>query len=137
MIYCSLRDALLDLERCSELVRIKTEVDPYLEMAAIHLRVNEMQGPALWFENVKGTRFSAASNIFGTYHRAKFLFRDTFERTEWLIKVFKNPLEILNPPVPLLSKGETPPVPLSKGERLSVFSFERKGGIRGVWRAIR
>jgi 4-hydroxy-3-polyprenylbenzoate decarboxylase len=99
MSYRSLREALLDLEKQNELVRIKTEVDPYLEMAAIHLRVNEMQGPALWFENVKGTKFSAASNIFGTYKRSRYLFRDTFERTEWLIKAFKNPFEVLQNPL--------------------------------------
>lgn len=98
MSYSTLKDALLDLEKQNELIRIKTEVDPYLEMAAIHLRVNEMQGPALWFENVKGTRFSAASNIFGTYDRAKYLFRDTFEKTGWLIKAFKQPHELFLQP---------------------------------------
>ncbi|MCX7727981.1 MAG: UbiD family decarboxylase [Bacteroidia bacterium] len=97
--YSSLKEALLDLEQHSELVRLKTEVDSYLEMAAIHLRVNEMQGPALWFENVKNSRFSAASNIFGTYERAKFLFRDTFHKTEWLIKAFKNPSEVFQNPL--------------------------------------
>lgn len=136
MAYRSSKDALLDLEKHSELVRIKTEVDPYLEMAAIHLRVSEMQGPALWFENVKGTRFSAASNIFGTYYRAKFLFRDTFERTEWLIKVFKNPLEVFNPPNPLLTKGDNPTTPpFGKGE-IPLVPF-KKGGIGGVLRAMR
>lgn len=98
MPYHSLRDALLDLEKHRELIRIKTEVDPYLEMAAIHLRVNEMQGPALWFENVKGTSFSCASNIFGTYERARFLFRETFEKIQWLIKTFKNPIEAIKQP---------------------------------------
>lgn len=102
MSYSSLLSALLDLEKNHQLARIKTEVDPYLEMAAIHLRVNEMQGPALWFENVKGSKFTAASNIFGTYERAKFLFRDTFYQTEWLIKTFKNPVEAIQHPVKFL-----------------------------------
>ncbi len=99
MSYTSLYDALIDLEKHQQLIRIQTEVDPYLEMAAIHLRVNELQGPALWFQNIKGTQFTAASNIFGTYERAKFLFRDTFHKTEWLIKTFKNPFEILQHPL--------------------------------------
>lgn len=98
MPYHSLKDALLDLEKHNQLIRIKTEVDTYLEMASIHLRVNEMQGPALLFENVKGTKFPSASNIFGTYQRAKFLFRDTFNKVEWLIKAFKNPAEIFQHP---------------------------------------
>lgn len=104
MNYSSLKSALLDLEKHNELVRIKTEVDPYLEMAAIHLRVNEMQGPALWFESIKGTKFSAASNIFGTYHRARFLLRDTFEKTECLIKLFKNPIELFQHPIPSIKQ---------------------------------
>ena len=66
MLYRSLEDCLLDLEKNGRLVRIKEEVDPFLEMAAIHLRVHETGGPALLFEHVKGSPFRAASNIFGT-----------------------------------------------------------------------
>lgn len=98
MSYHSLRDALIDLEKNNQLIKINTEVDPHLEMAAIHLRINEMKGPALWFQNIKNTKFTAASNIFGTYDRTKFLFRDTFQKTEWLIKKFKNPIEIFQKP---------------------------------------
>jgi DNA (cytosine-5)-methyltransferase 1 len=54
MAYSSLEDCLLDLENTGQLVRIKEEVDPNLQMAAIHLRVFEASGPALLFENVKG-----------------------------------------------------------------------------------
>ncbi len=66
MIYKSLEECLIDLEKNGHLVRIREEVDPYLEMAAIHLRVYEAGGPALLFENVKGSNYRAASNIFGT-----------------------------------------------------------------------
>ena len=75
MPYRSLEDCLLDLEKNGQLIRIKEEVDPYLEMAAIHLRVHEAGGPALLFENVKGSKFRAASNIFGTLERSEFIFR--------------------------------------------------------------
>ena len=53
MSYPSLEACLLDLEKAGHLIRIKEEVDPNLEMAAIHLRVYEMGGPAILFENVK------------------------------------------------------------------------------------
>ena len=53
MSYPSLEACLLDLEKAGHLVRIKEEVDPNLEMAAIHLRVYEMGGPAILYENVK------------------------------------------------------------------------------------
>jgi len=62
MAYTSLEDCLLDLEKTGQLVRIKEEVDPFLEMAAIHLRVYAAGGPALLFEKVKGSRFRAASS---------------------------------------------------------------------------
>jgi len=38
MPYASLEECLIDLEKHGHLVRIKEEVDPYLEIAAIHLR---------------------------------------------------------------------------------------------------
>ena len=53
MAYRSLEACLLDLEANGQLIRIKEETDPCLEMAAIHLRVHEAGGPALLFENVK------------------------------------------------------------------------------------
>ena len=81
MNYASLEACLIDLEKHGHLVRVKEEVDPFLEMAAIHLRVHEAGGPALLFENVKGTKYRAASNIFGTLDRSKFIFRKTFSRS--------------------------------------------------------
>ena len=49
MHYKNLEDCLTDLERNGHLVRVKEEVDPHLEMAAIHLRLFEAGGPALLF----------------------------------------------------------------------------------------
>lgn len=103
MGYSSLEDCVNDLERNGMLVRIKEEVDPYLEMAAIHLRVFEQGGPALLFENVKGTKFRAASNLFGTTERSRFMFRDTLKDVEALIKLKINPLEFIKKPSGLLS----------------------------------
>src|SRR5690348_8147832 len=103
MGYSSLEDCLIDLEKNGHLVRIKEEVDPHLEMAAIHLRVHEANGPALLFENIKGTKYRAASNIFGTPERSKFIFRKTFSTVQKLIElrndpslVFKKPFKNLN-----------------------------------------
>ena len=60
-------------------------------MAAIHLRVHEAKGPALLFENVKGTTYCSASNIFGTLERSKFIFRNTFTNIQKLIELKNNP----------------------------------------------
>ena len=98
MGYKSLKACLDDLEKNNHLIRIKEEVDPNLEMAAIHLRVHEMGGPALLFENVKGTEFKCASNIFGTLDRSKFIFRDTLEKIQTLIEIKNNPIKALKNP---------------------------------------
>lgn len=98
MAYTSLEQCLLDLEKQGQLVRITEEVDPYLEMAAIHLRVHEAKGPALLFENVKGSAYRTASNIFGTLERSKFIFRDTYKRVQQLIALKNDPLSALKNP---------------------------------------
>ena len=105
MAYRSLEECLTDLEKNGQLTRIKEEVDPHLQMAAIHLRVHEAGGPALLFENVKGSRFRAASNIFGTLQRSKFIFRDTLQNVQKLIDVKNNPIEAIKSPVKNFSAG--------------------------------
>jgi 4-hydroxy-3-polyprenylbenzoate decarboxylase len=105
MAYRSLEECLVDLERHGHLVRIKEEVDPYLEMAAIHLRMYEVGGPALFFENVKGSRFRAASNIFGTLDRSKFIFRDTLDAVKRLIEHKSDPIKAIKSPVKNFSLG--------------------------------
>jgi len=99
MNYPSLEACLIDLEKNGQLIRIKESVDPYLEMAAIHLRVYEAKGPALLFENVKGSRFRAASNIFGTLERSKFIFRDTIASVQQLIELKNDPIKAIKSPL--------------------------------------
>lgn len=98
MAYSSLEECLIDLERNGHLIRIKEEVDPYLEMAAIHLKVFEAKGPALLFENVKGSPYRAASNIFGTPERSRFIFRHTFHLIQRLIQIRNDPALALKHP---------------------------------------
>lgn len=105
MTYRSLEECLLDLEKTGQLVRVKEEVDPYLEMAAIHLRVHEAGGPALLFENVKGSAFRAASNIFGTLERSRFIFRDTLDQVQQLIELKNDPIQAIKSPVKNFSAG--------------------------------
>jgi 4-hydroxy-3-polyprenylbenzoate decarboxylase len=105
MAYKSLEACLIDLEKNNHLVRIKEEVDPHLAMAAIHLRVYEAGGPALLFENVKGSQFRAASNIFGSLQRSKFIFRDTFKVVQQLIELKGNPMQALKHPLQNINAG--------------------------------
>src|SRR6195952_2574270 len=98
MGYKSLQACITDLEKNGHLIRIKEEVDPYLEMAAIHLRVYENQGPALLFENVKGSKFPAVSNLFGTLKRSEFIFRDTLEQIKTLVELKNDPIKAIKHP---------------------------------------
>jgi 4-hydroxy-3-polyprenylbenzoate decarboxylase len=109
-MYKSLQAAALDLEQHGQLLRIKTEVDPNLEMAEIHRRVFEAQGPALLFERVKGSAFPALSNLYGTFERTEFLFRHTLEKVQKVIELkaeptnfFKNPTRYLTTPFTALT----------------------------------
>ena len=99
MAYRTLEDCLKDLEKAGQLLKIKEEVDPHLEMAAIHLQVYAAGGPAILFEKVKGSKYSAASNIFGTLSRSEYIFRNTLPGVRKLIDFKNNPIEALKHPV--------------------------------------
>ncbi len=105
MAYSTMEECLLDLEKNGQLLRIKEETNPTLQMAAIHLRVHEAGGPALLFENVKGTKYRAASNIFGTLERSRFIFRDTLKLVQQLIDLKSNPLQALKNPLQNMNAG--------------------------------
>ena len=64
-----LRDWIALLEREGELRRITAEVDPDLEITEIVDRVVKAGGPALLFENPKGSRHPLLINQFGTERR--------------------------------------------------------------------
>ena len=70
----SLRTFLDRLTRENEIITIKAEVDPYLELAEIHRRVIEEGGPALLFERVKGSRYPVVTNMFGAERRIDLAF---------------------------------------------------------------
>ena len=93
-----MRESLTDLEAHGHLVRIREEVDPLLEMASIHLRVHQAGGPAVLFENVKGSPYKAVSNIFGTMERARFMFRDTLEKVQGILELKSDPLKAMRAP---------------------------------------
>jgi 4-hydroxy-3-polyprenylbenzoate decarboxylase len=106
MSYSNLNACIQDLEKHGHLVRIREEVDPNLEMAAIHLRVFEKNGPAILFEKIKGCEFKAASNLFGNIERSRFLFRDTLDTVKKLGSMKDNPLQLIKHPL-LALKAKT------------------------------
>src|SRR4051794_19543450 len=64
-----LRDWIARLEREGELVRVGTEVDAELEITEITDRTVKAGGPALLFENIKGSERPLLINQFGTERR--------------------------------------------------------------------
>ena len=98
MAYTSLQDCIDDLEKSGQLIRIKEEVDPYLEMAAIHLRIHEAKGKAILFEKVKGSKYQAVSNLFGTTERSNFIFRDTLPNVKKMIALKSDPMSAIKQP---------------------------------------
>jgi 4-hydroxy-3-polyprenylbenzoate decarboxylase len=78
LAYNDLREWISALERAGELKRIKTEVDPILEIAEITDRVSKGRdksgkpgGPALLFENPKGSDIPVLINQFGSQRRMR------------------------------------------------------------------
>lgn len=141
MAFGDLRDFLKFLEKKGELLRIKAEVDPYLEMTEIQKRVLEEGGPALLFENVKGSRYKALGNLFGTVERVAMglgkkpeELREVGELLAYLKqpeppKGFKDALgklpvlrKMLNMPPKTLSKAPCQEIVL-KGETIDLAQF--------------
>src|SRR5947209_14717180 len=107
MAYESLAAFLEELETEGDLARIKAEVDPILEIAEITDRVSKAHGPALLFENVKGSRFPLAINVLGSERRmAKAL------GVKRLDEVAARIAELIKPDIPDSFLGKIKMVPM-------------------------
>ncbi len=69
MKYKDLRDFIAKLEAQGQLKRISREIDTNLEMTEIADRTLRAGGPALLFENPKGSDIPVLANLFGTPER--------------------------------------------------------------------
>ena len=81
------------------MIRIEDEMDPDLEMAEVHNRVFEAGGPAILFQNVKGSRFPALSNLFGTYERAVKILSPQLEKVTTLVNLKSDPALFMKHPI--------------------------------------
>jgi 4-hydroxybenzoate decarboxylase subunit C len=79
----------------NELLEIKDEVDPIMELAEIQRRVVSKKGPALLFSNVKGSRFPVATNLYGSEKRMELAFG---KKPQELIKKIAETLQTIVPP---------------------------------------
>jgi UbiD family decarboxylase len=85
------------LESKRDLVRVRAEVDPDLEVTEIADRAVRAEGPALLFENVRGSSFPLLLNVLGARRRIVWaLGREPGRIGEELARF----VESLNPPRP-------------------------------------
>lgn len=91
MAHRNLQEAVDDLERHGQLVRIAAPIDPNLEMAEIQRRLYRVNGPAVLFTNPKDTPFPMLTNLFGSLERTRFLFRDSINDVHKLVQLKIDP----------------------------------------------
>src|SRR5579864_4305038 len=96
MAYDNLSDFLNELRDDGDLVRVSAEVDPILEITEITDRVSKSPdgGPALFFENVKGSSLPIVINLLGSCKRmCRALgvgsFDEVAERINWFVALLK------------------------------------------------
>lgn len=69
MPYADLRDFVKSLEKDGDILRVREEVDPRLEITQILDRAVKEGGPAVLFEKVKGQSVPVLGNVLGTHRR--------------------------------------------------------------------
>ncbi|MBT5471356.1 MAG: menaquinone biosynthesis decarboxylase, partial [Nitrospina sp.] len=115
MNYPSLREFIDRLEFENELVRIKEQVSPILEIAEITDRVSKQPGggKALLFENVEGSSMPVLINAFGSQKRmdASLGVHNVEEIAKRIERYLKIP-----PPVTLLDKAKLLPMLLQAAQ---------------------
>ncbi len=88
MIATDLRIFLNQLETAGELARVPVEVDPDQDITIIQHRLLAKAGPAVLFEQVKGSPYRLVSNLYGTPKRVEMAFgRPPGEIGEELVRV--------------------------------------------------
>lgn len=94
-MHTNLRSFIEQLKKEKQIVEVNAQVDPYLELAEIHRRVIDEQGPALLFTNVKDSKFPVVTNLFGTPRRVELAMG---KKPEQILKQATKALDKLMPP---------------------------------------
>ena len=103
MSYKKLKECIVDLINNDQVCIVNHEIDPLLDMASVHLKEFKNKGKAIFFTNIKGTKYKAVSNLFGTFARAKFIFRDSLDIVKDLISFKTDPIKVLKHPLRVMS----------------------------------
>lgn len=118
MPFDDLRQFLALLEKQGELVRIKKEVDLKYEIGAYIRKTSDLQGPALFFERVRGHRMPVVGGVFATLKLALMALEATKENVlSKFLNGIKNPI-----PPKLVNDGPCQEVVL-KGADVDLAKF--------------
>lgn len=84
-VYKDLREFLKTLEDEGQLVRIKEEVDPEPNIAAAGRAASSIKnGPAVFFEKIKGYKYSVVTNVHGSWANSVMSMpSDLYTRFSW------------------------------------------------------
>ncbi len=145
MAYTDLQSFIRDLDARGQLKRVKAQVDPILEIAAIADRMSKLPavgnrpppdtdpvhgsrgGHGLLFEDVKGSSIPVAINVFGSYERMR-------------LALGVSSLEELANRVQVLAKPELPTTLLEKMKKLpqlaKLVGFAPKSVKRGICQEV-
>ena len=95
MPFGDLREFLDYLEAEGELLRIREKVDPKYEIAAYIRKTSDLQGPALYFENVKDSSMPMVGGLFATQRRLHLALGVTnqAQAVQKLIETIAKPIE--------------------------------------------
>ena len=103
MGYVNLADCVKDLLASGQLRRIDTPLSPRLEIGAIQRLAFRKGGPALLFTRPKGCHFPLLANLFGTKERLRYIFRDSLDKLQTILKLAADPPAALKRPRALIS----------------------------------
>ena len=88
-MYKDLRDFMKALEKDGDLLRVREEVDPRLEITEVLDRAVKEGGPAVLFEKVKGYSVPVLGNVMGTHRRMlKALGISSYDEVDQRINAF-------------------------------------------------
>src|SRR5215510_9811909 len=144
MAYRNQQHFIEALDKAGELLRIKTFVDPKLEMAEITDRMSKQPdgGKALLFENT-GYEFPVLMNAYGSEKRMCMALGvehldDVAKQIEELFKLLASPKEGIIDKLKLLPKlnqfaSWMPKVKSGRGECQEIIMTEKPVTLRGVW----
>ena len=86
-MYSNIGSCVKDLLSSGQLLVIEEEVNPDLLLSEIQRQVYRSRGKAILFKNVKGSKFPAVCNLFGTVERTHYIFRKDYDATKELMRM--------------------------------------------------